>query len=805
MNRIHLPLVCLLLALWALPGTALAQPDRITLSGTVKDSLTGEDLIGATVVVPEANTGAITNAYGFFSLSVPRGGTVTLRVAYDGYTVRELRLETAQNQSLNITLRPFSAEEVVIISQADVISETNMGRQSISMETVRSIPMLFGETDLIRAIQLLPGVQSSGDGNTGYNVRGGGIDQNLILLDEATVYNPSHLMGFFSVFNSDAVKGADLYKGGIPAAFGGRLSSVLDVRMNDGNNQHFSANGGIGAIASRLTLQGPIVKDRGSFIVSGRRTYADMFLLFARDEQVRKNRLYFYDANLKANYKLGERDRIFLSAYLGRDVFGFDKLFRFTWGNRTTTLRWNHIFGDKLFLNTSLIFSDFDYGISFNLSENSSVGLVSGLQNYSVKMDWNYYPGGGSALNFGAQSTYLVVRPGQVVPDGDLSYVNATELSRRYGLENALYFDHDWKVAPRFSVRYGLRLTHYRAMGKTEEYRYNARNEVTDTVRYGHWQRIKDFYGWEPRLGLNFRLNAQNAIKASFDRTVQYINQLTNSASSLPTDAWYPVGTYISPQTNIQVATGYFRTLGSRNQWELSAELYYKWLDNQLDYRDFANLVFNDKIELEIRTGTGRAYGIELMAKKTLGKLTGWVSYTYSRSFRTFPDINGGREFRSIYDRPHYATVVLNYKLSPRWDFGATWIFSQGQPVTFPTGAYIFNNSIVTLWGERNNYRMPAYHRADVSVTWHLKPWNLRRNREATPSAEGATPTPPRRPVRWEHSLNLSCYNAYLRKNAWAINIAPDLNPDNPEPLKLKATKIYLFSIVPSITYNFRF
>ena len=756
--------------------------ESYTLSGYVKDSSNGEDLIGAAVSVPEAQTGAYTNNYGFFSLTLP-AGKYSVQVSYSGYNTKQRTVDLSSgDQQITFELSDFSTETIEVVTEDDSeIDRVDMGMERVDIQEVRTMPMLFGEADLIRAVQYLPGVQAAGDGNTGFNVRGGGQDQNMILLDEANVYNPSHLLGFFSVFNSDAIKGAELYKGGMPARYGGRLSSFLDIRMREGNRKQYGVKGGLGIISSRLTVEGPIVRDKGSFIASGRRTYADVFLPLAPQEEIQNNRLYFYDLNFKANYDLGEKDRIYLSGYFGRDVSAFSDFFRFSWGNATGTARWNHIFGDKLFMNTSLIVSDFEYVIGSQFTETTEVELAAGLRNYTIKSDLNYYSEKAGQFQFGFQSTLMEINPGRVEPQNEQTFVNERTLENKNAIESAIYGDHKIDLGPRFSIRYGLRLSHFASIGPTTERTYEADGQTpTDTIDYGSFDFIEQYYGWEPRLGIRFKWNERTALKFSFDRTMQYVHLLTNSATSLPVNQWWPSGTYVEPQMAEQLALGFFRTYNDK-MYEASVEVYYKFLHNQLDYRPFANLVFNEYVETEILAGEGRAYGAEFMIKKRSGKLTGWASYTYSRTFRTIEGINDGQEYVAVNDRPHYATILLGYQLNKKWKFGATWLFASGQPITYPVGSYLYNGIPTPIYEERNNYRLPDYHRLDLSATYTLKPWGKNR--------------------KWQHSLNMSVYNAYGRKNPWAI--IPEI--DEEDPTRLVTTKIFLFQWVPSITYNFEF
>jgi len=757
-----------------------ATAQTVTISGYVRDSANGEDMLGATVYIEALNAGASTNEYGFYSISVPPG-TYTVQAQIAGYKTFSQEVDASQDVRLNVMMADFSSAGMEVSAQSDRVNATDMGRERLSIETIKTIPMLFGEADPLRAVQLLPGVQSPGDGNTGFNVRGGGADQNQILLDEALVYNPSHLLGFFSVFNSDAIRDLELYKSGIPSKYGGRLASVLDVRMREGNSQRFSATGGIGLISSRLTLEGPINGGKGSFLVSGRRTYADLFLRLSPDEDINNNILYFWDGNFKANYRFSDKDRLFISAYTGRDVLDAQDVFGFNWGNSTFTARWNHVFSNKLFLNTSAVYTAFNYQFDFQVAENNSAKLDAGLENYELKFDFNWYPNKLGTINFGLQSKYLAVYRGRFTPSGSESFFNETKVPNAYGLESGLYWDHELDLSPRVSLRYGLRLSHFGELGPQDVRTYESLedNVPLDTTSYDR-EFLEHFVNLEPRLAVRYKLNESRSLKASYDRTVQYVNQLSNSAISFPSDIWQPVNRYIDPPISDQVALGFFQSL-KEGAYELSVETYYKWLQNQVDYKDFAEVGFNEYPETELRQGDGRSYGFEVMARRNKGKVNGWLSYTYSRSFRTIAGVNEGREYRAISDFPHYITAVMNYNFNPQWVFSATFIFASGRVQTLPVGSQIVNGTAFGVYADRNNYRLPSYHRLDLGATWTFKK---------------------KRPdQRWEHGLNFSVYNAYARKNAWAVRIGQAED----DPLTLVAYKTYLFSIVPAVTYNFSF
>lgn len=788
----------LLFCLLTVYSDVLAQ--KYTISGYVKDAKNGEELIGASIFIVERNTGVYTNEYGFYSITLP-AGSYTLLYRYVSFQEQKKIIELNKNQQLNIELSGEGSvvEDVVIEEKrSDIdIKDPGMSVLSVDVAKIKTVPVLFGETDILKTIQLLPGIQTAGEGSTGFNVRGGGTDQNLILLDEATVYNASHLMGFFSVFNADAIKDIDVYKGGIPAKYGGRLSSLLDIRMREGNLKKYSGTGGIGTIASRFTFEGPIVKDKGSFIVSARRTYGDLFLKLSPKESIRKNQLYFYDFNVKANYRINDNNRIFLSGYFGRDVFKFGNAFKFDWGNATATARWNHLFTEKLFSNITLIYSNFDYGFGVNFSESQNFTAISRIQDYSIKGDLSYFITPKHKLYFGAISTYHRFNPGAIKPSGDISIVNSTQMDVKDALETAIYGDFDFKINDRFAVRAGLRGTIFHNFGPGTEYTYNPNNPADiDTLKFKRGELINSFVGLEPRVSAAYNFNENQSIKASYGRTLQFVHQISNSATTLPVDVWMPSGYHIKPQIGDQYAIGYF--INFNKMFDGSIETYYKFMQNQIDYRDGANLFYNDTLERELRVGTGQSYGVELFFRKNTGKLNGWISYTLAKTTRTIPGINNGETYPVKNDRRHNLSIVASYNLNKRHAFGATFVLMSGTPATFPVGSYIYDNRLVPVYGYRNQYRMPAYHRLDISYTLYSKE---KPNR------------------KWSHYWNFSIYNVYNRANAYSITLREkdtadrpifydpptNTNPPPPPVLKSEAVKVTLFKIIPAITWNFQF
>jgi hypothetical protein len=761
-----------------LPVFSFSQ-SKFTISGYVKDFKTGEELIGAAVIIKELpSTGTYTNSYGFYSITVPEGN-YNVSAQFIGYEPKSVSLALRQNLKQEFTLQEKLSElsEIVITAEKknENIRKIQMGVEKMAMREIKNVPVLMGEKDVLKTLQLTPGVKSSGEGNSGFYVRGGTADQNLILLDEATVYNASHLLGFFSVFNSDAIKDVTLYKGSQPAEYGGRLSSVLDIRMKDGNDKGYGIEAGIGIISSRLKIEGPIVKEKGSFTLSGRRTYGDLFLKLSKDTLSSKSILYFYDLNAKANYDINKNNRIFLSGYFGKDVIGFSDNFGFDWGNATGTLRWNHLYGDKLFSNTSLIFSNYDYKI--HLKFGSTKGLIySRIQNWNLKQDYQYFFRSKSNLKFGFNSIQHKIIPGVVMLESD-SRTHQLNLSNKYAWENAIYVSDEYKPDNKLSLEFGLRLSSFSVLGPGDFYTYDANGNTIDTTTYKSGKFIKTYFSLQPRLSVNYIISEKSSIKASYARNTQDLHLLSNSTSGSPTDSWIPSSNIVKPEIADQVAVGYFRNFRDNN-YEFSAEVYYKYLQNQIDYKDGAEITLNENAESQLLFGKGRAYGIELSVKKKYGKLNGWIGYTLAKTEKKINGINKGLYYPAKQDRTHDVSIVGIYELSKKWTVSATWVYYTGNAVTFPSGKYEINGQVINYYTERNGYRMPAYHRLDIGATWQMK-----------------------KTEKYESSLNISCYNAYGRKNAYSITFQQDPK----DATKTQALQTTLFRWVPSITYNLKF
>ena len=751
---------------------------KFTISGTIRSQKTGETIIGASIRA--GNAGTTSNDYGFFSLTLEKG-KYTIEATAVGLQLKSYSITLDKDITLNITLgeEKKTLDNVTIIGAAKnrSLSSPQMGIERLTAKDIKNIPALLGERDVLKTVQLLPGIKSAGDGNSGFFVRGGAADQNLILLDEATVYNASHLLGFFSTFNSDAIKDVTVYKGGMPAQYGGRLSSVLDVKMNDGNNQDYGVSGGIGLISAKLNVEGPIQKDKSSFLVTARRTYADMFLKLSKDSTLNNNKLYFYDLNAKMNYSIGDKDRIFISGYFGKDKLAAGETFGLDWGNATATLRWNHIFSNKLFSNTSAIFSNYDYNISIRSGAND-FNIFSQIRDWNLKQEFQWYLNNRNSIKFGFNTIHHTIRPGEVRPASDKSSINESLLQRRYSWENGLFATNTWKASDKLNITYGIRLTAFSVLGKGDFYNIDGNGNVTDTLSYTKGQFVKTYINPEPRVAASYQLNTTTSVKASYVRNVQNLHLISNSTTSSPTDKWVASTNIIKPEISDQVSIGYYKNLWDNN-YELTIETYYKNMQHQIDYRDGANVYINsDAIETQLLFGKGRAYGIELQFKKKIGKFTGWLSYTLSKTEKKIDGINNNNWYNARQDRTHDIALVASYQLSKKWTVSANWVFYTGNAVTFPAGKYTVDNQVVFYYTERNGYRMPAYHRLDLGATWLLK-----------------------QKKKFSSELSFSLYNAYGRENAYTISFRE--SKDDPD--RTEAVQLALFKFIPSVSYNFKF
>ncbi|WP_405397361.1 TonB-dependent receptor [Maribacter sp. Asnod2-G09] len=798
MNR-YLPFI--LISLLCFSFSSWGQ-QKFTLSGSIAESSSNETLIGVTVAIPELSTGVTTNEYGFYSITLPEG-TYTILISYLGFEDILQEITLTENRRIDYSLEEEAEqlEEVVVTENVEKmdIRKPQMSVNTLSVGTIKKIPVILGEADVIKSILLLPGVTNAGEGASGFNVRGGAADQNLILLDEAIIFNSSHLFGFFSVFNPDAIKDVKLYKGGIPARYGGRVSSVLDIFQKEGNSKEFKMNGGIGAVASRLLIEGPIKKDKAAFLIGGRASYAHLFLpLFDVD-----NTAYFYDLNTKLNYRLNDKNNIFLSGYFGRDVFGINDSFVNTYGNTVGNFRWNHLFSDKLFSNLSLIYSDYYYGLKLDF-----VGFNwnSGIRNFNVKYDLKHYATDKLQVNYGVNNVYYQFNPGKIEPSNAESGIVEEQLIQKYANEFAAYVDFEHRVTDNLSLGYGLRFSHFMRLGQDELNVYANNNPVEfdpflliykeaepiDVINPGRGTTISNFSNFEPRASLSYTLNETSSIKASYTRLAQYLHLLSNTSSPTPLDVWTPSGPFTKPQLLDQYAFGYFKNLKD-GDYSVETEVFYKDVQNRIDYIDGANLIANNAIEQVILNGEARAYGLEFLLRKNEGKLQGWLAYTLSKSEQRTPGrastaddgrsnlesgINFGNWYNTPYDKTHDVSLFVNYDFNEKWSVSSNFTYQTGQPTNYPIGQFQFQDLTVPYYGLRNTQRLPAYNRLDLSAT--LTP---KKNKNKKIKGE------------WVFSL----YNVYNRRNAASISFR-----QNDDTGVNEAVRTSIFGIVPAVTYNFK-
>ena len=786
-----------LLFLLVLSSGVFAQEtkQKFTLSGTIANKSNNETLIGVNIIIPEANTSFTTNSYGFYSITLPQG-EYTIVISYMGFENIEEKVTLTSNVKKNFSMEEAgkALDEVVIKSNKTKVNirKPEMSVNKLSIATVKKMPAVMGEVDVLKSILQLPGVTNAQEGATGFNVRGGSVDGNLVLLDEAVVYNTSHLFGFFSVFNSDVIKDLKLYKGGIPANYGGRVSSVLDIYQKEGNNKEFHMNGGIGAISSRLLAEGPIVKEKSSFVLAARASYAHLFLKLA-DEP---NSAYFYDINSKLNYRFNDKNNLFLSGYYGLDSFNLNNVFVNTYGNALLNLRWNHIFSEKLFSNASAIYSDYNYGLQLKLA---GIDWESNVRNYNFKYDFKHYISNKITLNYGINSIYYQFNPGTIRPYDENSNVNPDQIARKYGFENAAYFSAEQKISEKLSVNYGIRYSNFQRLGKqdvnvyanNQAVIYNPELEIYEegtplySVHYGKNKTIADFGNLEPRLAVAYSLNDNQSVKASYNRMSQYIHLISNTASVSPLDIWAPSDQFLKPEILDQVAIGYFRNFKD-DAYSLEVETFYKKIKNKADYIDGAELIAHRNIERVLLNGEARSYGLEFLLRKNTGKLNGWISYTLSKAEQRTPGrtaeepgINDGKWYRANYDKLHNLSVNASYDLTSKWSFGGIFTFQSGRAATFPNGKYQYQGITVASYGLRNESSLSAYHHLDLSATYKPKPFKTKG---------------------WQGEWVFSVYNIYSRSNAAAFTFTQNTDTGASE-----AKRISIFGAVPSITYNFKF
>lgn len=777
--------IALCLLLGVLQGAA---QQKYTLSGYVRDSLSGETLIGATVLVSGQSKGVATNSYGFYSITLP-GGEYRVAASFAGYRAEDTSLQLTSDLQLNFGLGQRAMLDEVVVSsrlRASNVRTPQMGKIDLSVARIKSVPVLLGESDLLKTLQLLPGVRNAGEGNTGLYVRGGGPDQNLIMLDDAVVYNTGHLFGFFSIFNSDAIKNISLYKGGMPAQYGGRLSSVLDVAMKEGNMKKYEAEGGIGLIASRLSVQGPIKKDKASFIVSARRTYIDLLTkpFISKNSDFYGSGYYFYDLNTKVNYKFSDKDRIYLSGYFGRDVFTFSNAQRsfradIPWGNSTATLRWNHVFSSKLFANTTVVYND--YKFSFGASQNDfALKLSSGIRDWNAKLDFDYFPSPRHRVKFGGLYTYHTFVPNVLRGEQGETTFEPNNQTRKFAGEAALYLQDEWSISDKLNVNAGLRYSRFTQLGPYTIYARDAYGNNTDSTSFERGAAVKTYGGPEPRLTLRYSLGEETSLKAGVTRNLQYIHLVSNAGSTLPTDLWVPSTYRVQPQISWQYAAGIFKNFAD-DQYETSLEVYYKDMRNQIEYREGYTPSLSDP-EDEFVFGHGWSYGTELFVNKTRGRLSGWIGYTLSWTRRQFDALNEGEPYFAKYDRRHDISVVGTYELNKKWKLSTVFVYGSGNATTLPERFYVVDGVLTQEYGKINQYRLPAYHRMDLAATYtpRIKPGR-----------------------RFRHSWVFSVYNSYSRLNPYFIYFDQQGSPLDGS-LRVQALKVSLFPLIPAVTWNFK-
>ena len=780
LSKINFMVKAVLLLLIILSTQVALSQKKITLSGTIKDKSTGELLIGASVRIKELpQNGTASNSYGFYSLTIPEGD-YTIIVTYIGYENLLKQYPAHKSETINFSLTAKSILKEVVISankpNNDNVTSAQMGTEKLSMTQINNVPVVLGEKDILKTITLIPGVKSAGEGNTGFYVRGGASDQNLILLDEATVYNASHLFGFFSTFNSDAIKDVSLFKGGMPAEYGGRLSSVLDIKMNDGNNKDYTVQGGLGLISSRLKVEGPIIKNKGSFMVSARRTYVDFFLKASTDSTIKGSSLYFYDLNAKANYHFDDKNAIYISGYFGKDVIGLKGIFGTNWGNSTGTVRFNHLFSSRLFSNTSLVFSNYNYTIQ-SLQTDNNFKATSQITDINLKEDLQYSTGGSNTIKFGINILHHTIAPGDITTTANSSF-NSKSIEQRYGFENAAYISDNWKISDNLTVLYGLRFSGMFLLGPGTFSSYDSSGNTINKNTFSSNQLVKGYFNLEPRVSASYQLDDQSSIKASYNKNTQNIHLLSNSTSSTPTDLYVMSSNNIKPEISDQLSTGYFKNFDD-NIFEFSAEIYYKWMQNQIDYKDGAQLIANQDVESELTFGSGRAYGLELYLKKKFGRFNGWIGYTLSRTELKFDAINNGNYYPARQDRTHDISVVSIYQLNKRWTFSSTFIYGTGNAVTYPTGKYQIGGLTTFSYSERNGYRLPSSNRIDIGATLEGKEHK-----------------------KYHSSWTFSIYNIYAHHDPYIITFQDSKTV--PNTTEAQETSIFATRI-PSVTWNFKF
>lgn len=782
---------CFLISIFlGISFSSFAQTSKVTISGYVRDTSSGENLPSATIGILELKRGVNSNNYGFYSISLPKG-TYTLKVSYLGYDTQLITVNADADKKLNIEMHPKNIEkkEVIIKDKRkdENVKSTEMGMHQLSMESVKKLPVIMGEVDVLKSLQLLPGVSSAGEGQSGFYVRGGGPDQNLILLDDAVVYNTGHLFGFFSVFNGDAIKNVTLIKGAAPANYGGRLSSVVDISMKEGNTKKYQVEGGIGLIASRLSIQGPIIKNKSSFMISARRTYIDALIkpFVKKTSSLAGSGYYFYDLNAKMNYIVSKKDRLYLSGYFGKDVFVFknkERTFNINvpWGNKTATLRWNHEFTNKLFMNTTLMYNDYNFSFQGE-QQNFNIKLFSGIKDWSGKFDIDYYSKFNHTFKAGGAYTYHTFTPSTVSGTVDTIELKPDQSFRKYAHEIGIYALDEFELGHAVKINAGIRYTRFFQIGPYTRYTWDANQHKTDSTVYAPGELAKSYGGFEPRLNVRINIDETSSIKASVAKTYQYLHLVTNNGSTLPTDVWSPSTYFVKPQKAWQYSAGYFKNFFN-NKVETSVEIYYKSLENLVEYREGYTPSSLRDVDYDFVFGKGYAYGAEFFINKTKGKWTGWLAYTLAWTYRNFKQLNLGEKYLAKYDQRHNISFTNTYEVNKKWTASMVFVFGSGNRISLPTELYTVDNTLLQNYDQLNNYSLPPYHRLDIAAIYTPKPDSKKK---------------------WKGSWTFSVYNVYSRQNPYLVYL--DMNGNIGTGVDLKVKQVSIFPVLPSITYNFKF
>jgi outer membrane receptor for ferrienterochelin and colicin len=787
MNKVFLTLLLVMLS-----GISFTQ--QYTLSGKVETSSTGEPVAFANVYIVELEKGAQSDIDGKFSIELPKG-EYTIRISFVGYATYEENIKLHSNKKMKFKVEDSGEvlDEVEVKGEKDddKLKDPTAGIVKMDVKDMEKIPVIFGEQDIIKTIQLMPGISSAGEGSSGFYVRGGSADQNLVLVDDAPVFNPAHLLGFFSVFNSNALSTVELFKGGISPKYGGRISSVLDVTMKEGDMEKWGFDGGIGLISSRFTVDGPLAKNKASIIISGRRTYADLFLGLSKNPTFRDSKAFFYDLNAKVTYKVGKKDKLTFSGYFGKDVMKFSDIFAFNYGNATATGKWNHVFNSDFYMNTSMIFSDYVYNIEIESTTGTKFKIKSGIRDYQYKMDFVKKIGEWNTLVFGGNAIFHHFRPGEIKSESD--FINDSKVEEKYAWESGIYIGDQMRIGQRVNIDFGIRMSMYNCFGPATEYNWDNDGNVTDTLYRDKNKTYKTYIGWEPRLNISVMLNENMSIKAGYNRGYQYMTLLSQTGSGQPTDVWVSASSYVKPQIGDQLSLGYFVNFGKQSMFEASVEVFYKHMQNQIDYRNGAQILFNQQVEASLLIGKGYSYGAEFFIKKRKGRFQGWIGYTLMRSIRKINGINDGDEYSARQDRIHDINVVLMFDITERLTISSTFVYNTGDAVTWPAGKYEVDGQLVPYYASRNASRMPDYHRMDLGLILKDKKYKMKKNKE--------TGEKEKKEKRFRSTWAFSIYNVYARQNAYTVTF--EENPDNLG--QFQARQLALFRIVPSVTWNFNF